>query len=109
MVLLAFGLVIGGSNPEFDSSTLDSCENLQLTTRKESLSSGGVKIELQASGGKEPYYYFFFDGKGNPISWDFDKNQLVVKEKDKRVPVTGKVLDSNGCFKIIELTETEGK
>lgn len=109
VVLLAFGLAIGGSEPEMHASAMANCESLKLTKQKEILANGSSRIELRASGGKAPYYYFFFDGKGNPLSWDFDKNQLVVKETDKKAPVTGKVVDANGCIRIIELTETEGK
>lgn len=93
-------------------STIDyaqDCDNLQLTVAKEILSNGDTKISLTATGGTGPYYYILFDNKGNPISWEFDKKEIIVKKSSNKIPNEGKVIDSNGCIKIVEVQETKSK
>ena len=99
-----FSLFILGVSPA-PATLPDDCGQLKVTYSSQAGSEEGkLKIELTAKGGSEPYFYFFFDKKNNPINWDFNLNYCTV-EKDK-FPKYAKVLDSKGCTKTIAFNES---
>lgn len=65
---------------------------------------GDIRIDLNVKGGTEPYYFFFFDERNNPMSWDFKQNYYVGEKN--RLPKKIKVIDSGGCFEWVELNES---
>jgi hypothetical protein len=66
-----------------------------------------TRIELKVKGGVGPYHYFFFDGKNNPLSWDFAKSYYTVEGKG--FPKYAKVRDAEGCLKRIDFNESSDR
>jgi len=64
-------------------------------------------IDVNATGGSAPYFYFFFDKNNNPLTWDFKDSRYKVASNE--FPKYVKVLDSKGCLKKIELNESNNK
>lgn len=106
--VLLLSITLGISPPDVKPVLNDECSRLELSYSEQEVSNKDqIKIELQAKGGSDPYYYIFLDSKGNPLTWEFKQNAIVV-DKNK-IPSYGKVVDSKGCTKTINLIETERK
>jgi hypothetical protein len=95
--------LFGGSGSD---KALDDCGNLKVTYDMQALGDK-VTINVQARGGKEPYFYIFFDQKNNPLTWDVKQHSCVVDKDD--LPKFVNVLDSNGCSKRIDINETSAR
>jgi len=78
--------------------------NLEISYSTEVTASQKTKIVVSVKGGKRPYHYFFLDAKKNPLVWEFESNSLIVEKN--AVPKTIKVLDSDGCYKIVDFNES---
>lgn len=83
---------------------VEDCKNLDITYTTEPASDPQqTKILISVKGGKQPYYYFFFDAKKNPLTWDFEKSYYVAKKN--AFPASVKVVDAEGCIRKIDLNE----
>jgi hypothetical protein len=96
MVLSLFGG--SGSN-----EVRDNCDRLKITYDTQVVGDK-ITISVQASGGTEPYYYFFLDKNLNMISLDVKKN-ICTADKGT-LPKLLRVIDSGGCTQTLEFNET---
>ena len=103
-ILLMICAILPGVKSDFID--VQDCASLEINYTAK-LTNNQVTIDIQAKGGVEPYFYFFFDKKNNPLTWDFKKHELIV-EKDQ-TPKLLKVFDSKGCFKEIDFNESSIK
>lgn len=106
LILLLFFTLL----PDVDSDSLssDDCARMEVKYEITTLNENeNVKIELSVKGGTEPYYYFFFDTKNNPLSWDFKRSYYIVEKS--AYPKYVKVLDAEGCTKTIEFNESANR
>lgn len=101
---LLFFTLVSGVNSSL--AVKDDCSNLEISYTLQT-SNNIVTIEVRARGGAEPYHYFFFDAKNNPLTWDFNKSEYKVD--DNEFPKYVKVLDSKGCLKKIDINESTNK
>ena len=101
VILLLFLTLLPGDKPTPPES--QDCSKLAITYNAQVIASS-VTINVQARGGVEPYYYFFFDSRDNPLTWDFKQSNYTVKENN--FPKYIKVLDSKGCIQRIEFNES---
>ena len=101
VILLLFFTLLRGDEPA--SPAVQDCSNLVITYSARVISSD-VTINVQATGGVEPYFYFFFDSNNNPLTWDFKKSNYIVNANNS--PKYIKVFDSKGCSQRIEFNES---
>jgi len=101
VLLLLFLTLLPGDEPT--SPAPQDCSNLVITYSARVISDD-VTINVEARGGVEPYFYFFFDAKDNPLTWDVKKSNYIVS--DKNTPKYIKVFDSKGCSQRIEFNES---
>jgi hypothetical protein len=101
VILLLFLTLLPGVKPMPPES--QDCSNLTITYNTQVL-AGNATINVQATGGVEPYYYFFFDSKGNPLTWEFKTSSYNVK--DNNFPKFIQVLDAKSCKQRIEFNES---
>jgi len=93
--------LLGGTG---SNQALDDCGSFKATYNSQVLGDK-VTISVLATGGKSPYYYFFFDSNTNLLTVDVKQSSCVVKKSE--LPKFVRVLDSGGCSKTIELNETD--
>ena len=84
-------------NPPADCSRMSVSYTTQTVGEK-------VIIDVRASGGEEPYFYFFLDQKNNPLTWDFKKNSHTVDKGS--LPKLIRIIDAKGCTKTIDFNES---
>jgi hypothetical protein len=93
-------LLLSMAQLESTDVRLPDCSTIKIAVEMDSINDESIRIELRVTGGNEPYFYFFFDEKNNPLSWDFDKNYLQTQRE--KFPAYGKVRDANGCVKRVD-------
>ncbi|HTF16558.1 MAG TPA: hypothetical protein VK658_00725 [Chryseolinea sp.] len=98
--LLMILSLLGGKESD---EVRDNCRSFKATYDTEVLGNK-ITVSVHATGGKEPYYYFFFDKKDNPLTWDFKVSNCIVEKS--ALPKFVKVLDSDGCATRIDINET---
>jgi len=106
---LLLSLSFFGSPPDSPKERIaDNCDQLMVTfTIEETGDRNQMKFELKATGGKEPYYYFFVDKDKKSLTPESKKNYIVTDRKNQ--PKYGMVADSKGCMKTIEFNESKRK
>lgn len=101
VILLLFLTLLPGVEPAPPGP--QDCSTLAITYSTQVIAND-ITINVQARGGIEPYFYFFFDSNNNPLTWDFKKSNYTVN--DNKSPKYIKVFDSKGCSQQIEFNES---
>ncbi|HTE33001.1 MAG TPA: hypothetical protein VK666_21610 [Chryseolinea sp.] len=101
VILVLFLTLLPGVKPS--SPEPQDCSALEITYTTQVIADQ-ITINVQASRGTQPYFYFFFDSNNNPLTWDFKKNDFTADRN--KSPKYIKVFDSKGCSKKIEFNES---
>jgi len=104
LILLLFLTFLPGAKSNLPDP--QDCSSIEITYSTKT-SGSQITIDVQAKGGTMPYFYFFFDKKDNPLTWDFNKSSYIVH--NSVYPKYIKVRDAKGCVKTIEFNESANK